>query len=92
MVAEIIDGTAVARKIRAGIKDEIKRKQEDNKRLRPALTIIQGERFSPLSLRELLPSPLCWDCIICGLTGICLPNGGLSGARLLTLFLIFSWR
>jgi len=42
MVAEKIDGTAVARKIRDRINEEIKRKQKANKRFRPALTIIQG--------------------------------------------------
>ncbi|RPA98596.1 FTHFS-domain-containing protein [Choiromyces venosus 120613-1] len=46
MVAERIDGTAVARKIRDRINEEIKSKQETSKRFRPALTIIQGERFS----------------------------------------------
>ncbi|CUS10460.1 unnamed protein product [Tuber aestivum] len=41
MVAERIDGTAVARKIRDRINEEIRRKQETNKRFRPALTIVQ---------------------------------------------------
>lgn len=50
MVAEKIDGTAVARKIRDRINEEIRRKQKTSERFRPALTIVQGERFSLLYL------------------------------------------
>ncbi|PUU83172.1 formate--tetrahydrofolate ligase-domain-containing protein [Tuber borchii] len=42
MVAEKIDGTAVARKIRDRINEEIKRKQKTSERFRPALTIVQA--------------------------------------------------
>jgi len=60
MVAEKIDGTAVARKIRDRINEEIVRKQKTDKRFRPALTIVQGERFSTLSLRGLYYLWLDW--------------------------------
>ena len=50
MVAEKIDGTAVARKIRDRINEEIKKKQKTSERFRPALTIVQGKRFSLLYL------------------------------------------
>lgn len=43
MVAEKIDGTAVAKKIRERINQEIKKKQETSSRFRPSLTIVQGE-------------------------------------------------
>ncbi|KAG0130433.1 formate--tetrahydrofolate ligase-domain-containing protein [Tuber indicum] len=45
MVAERIDGTAVAKKVRDRINEEIKKRQETNKRFRPSLTIVQvGDR------------------------------------------------
>lgn len=43
MVAEKIDGTAVAKKIRERIGQEIKKKQETSPRFKPSLTIVQGE-------------------------------------------------
>ncbi|KAL0639308.1 tetrahydrofolate synthase [Maublancomyces gigas] len=41
MVAEKIDGTAVAKKIRERIGQEIKKKQETSPRFKPSLTIVQ---------------------------------------------------
>lgn len=43
MVAEKIDGTAVAKKIRERINQEIKKKQETSSRFKPGLAIIQGK-------------------------------------------------
>jgi methylenetetrahydrofolate dehydrogenase (NADP+)/methenyltetrahydrofolate cyclohydrolase/formyltetrahydrofolate synthetase len=43
MVAENIDGNAVAARIRQRINSQIKKKQETSKRFKPALTIVQGE-------------------------------------------------
>lgn len=44
MVAEKIDGTAIAKAIRAKIHVDIAEQQKLNPRFRPALTIVQGER------------------------------------------------
>ncbi len=45
MVAERIDGTAIARRIRENINAEIKQKQETNPRYKPSLVIVQvGDR------------------------------------------------
>ncbi|KAI5853144.1 formate--tetrahydrofolate ligase-domain-containing protein [Morchella snyderi] len=45
MVAEKIDGTLVAKRIRESINQEIKKKQETSSRFKPSLTIIQvGDR------------------------------------------------
>lgn len=45
MVAEKIDGTAVAKRIRERINQEIKKKQETSSRFKPSLTIVQvGDR------------------------------------------------
>jgi methylenetetrahydrofolate dehydrogenase (NADP+)/methenyltetrahydrofolate cyclohydrolase/formyltetrahydrofolate synthetase len=43
MVAEKIDGTLVAKRIRESINQEIKKKQETSSRFKPSLTIVQGE-------------------------------------------------
>lgn len=43
MVASIIDGTAVARKIRERLKTEIQQIQQTNPRFKPSLVIFQGE-------------------------------------------------
>lgn len=45
MTAQKIDGTAIARKIRTRIVQEIAEKQKRNPRFQPALTIIQGQIF-----------------------------------------------
>lgn len=50
MVAEKIDGTAVAKKIRERIGQEIKKKQETSSRFKPSLTIVQGELQTSLFL------------------------------------------
>lgn len=42
MTAEKIDGTAIARGIRARLQEEIKKTQQTNPRYKPSLTIIQG--------------------------------------------------
>ena len=42
MVATKIDGTAIAKKIRDGLNEEIKKKQSVSPNFKPALTIIQG--------------------------------------------------
>jgi methylenetetrahydrofolate dehydrogenase (NADP+)/methenyltetrahydrofolate cyclohydrolase/formyltetrahydrofolate synthetase len=43
MVAENIDGNALAARIRQRIRDEIAKKQETSKRFKPSLTIVQGQ-------------------------------------------------
>jgi methylenetetrahydrofolate dehydrogenase (NADP+)/methenyltetrahydrofolate cyclohydrolase/formyltetrahydrofolate synthetase len=45
MVAEKIDGTAIARRIRERIHKDIAEKQASNPRFKPSLTIVQGEFF-----------------------------------------------
>jgi len=42
MVAQKIDGTAIAKSIRERLNGEIKQKQEKNSRYKPSLIIIQG--------------------------------------------------
>lgn len=42
MVAQKIDGTAIAKKIREGLAAEINEKSQANPRFRPSLKIIQG--------------------------------------------------
>jgi len=42
MVAQKIDGTAIAKSIRERLNGEIKQKQEKNPRYKPSLIIIQG--------------------------------------------------
>ena len=42
MTAEKIDGTAIAKGIRARLQGEIKKRQETNPRYKPSLTIVQG--------------------------------------------------
>jgi methylenetetrahydrofolate dehydrogenase (NADP+)/methenyltetrahydrofolate cyclohydrolase/formyltetrahydrofolate synthetase len=44
MVAQKIDGTAIAKAIRARLNEEIKQKQEVSPRFKPSLKIIQGKR------------------------------------------------
>lgn len=46
MVAEKIDGTQIAKDIRAGLKDEIQKIQEINPRFKPSLVIFQGTRYT----------------------------------------------
>lgn len=52
MVAEKIDGTAVAKRIRERIGLEIKKKQETSSRFKPSLTIVQGGSWSGGSSRS----------------------------------------
>jgi len=47
MTARKIDGTAIAKSIRARINAEIKAKQHFNPRYKPSLVIIQGTRELP---------------------------------------------
>jgi methylenetetrahydrofolate dehydrogenase (NADP+)/methenyltetrahydrofolate cyclohydrolase/formyltetrahydrofolate synthetase len=42
MAAERIDGTQIAKDIRAGLKDEIQKIQDINPRFKPSLVIFQG--------------------------------------------------
>ena len=42
MVATKIDGTAIAKSIREGLKDEIVKIQQTNPRFKPSLVIFQG--------------------------------------------------
>ena len=42
MAATKIDGTAIAKSIREGLKDEIVKIQQSNPRFRPCLVIFQG--------------------------------------------------
>lgn len=42
MVADNIDGTAIAKAIRSRINEQIRRKQEVTPRFNPSLTIVQG--------------------------------------------------
>jgi hypothetical protein len=43
MTATKIDGTAIAKKIREGMRAQIKKRQETNPKFKPSLTIVQGE-------------------------------------------------
>jgi methylenetetrahydrofolate dehydrogenase (NADP+)/methenyltetrahydrofolate cyclohydrolase/formyltetrahydrofolate synthetase len=42
MAATKIDGTAIARSIREGLKEEILQTQQSNSRFKPSLAIFQG--------------------------------------------------
>lgn len=43
MAAQKIDGTALAKRIRDGLNETIRQKQEQNHRYKPSLVILQGE-------------------------------------------------
>lgn len=47
MTATKIDGTAIAKSIRDGLKNEILRIQQSNPRFKPGLVIIQGTCIRP---------------------------------------------
>ena len=49
MAAEKIDGTQIAKDIRAGLKDEIEKIQQINPRFKPSLVIFQGTSQTMLS-------------------------------------------
>lgn len=48
-MASRIDGTAIAKGIREGLKTEIEKTQETNPRFKPSLVIFQGKRSHPAS-------------------------------------------
>lgn len=50
MTAEKIDGTGIAKGIRARLQEEIKKRQETNPRYKPSLTIVQGTGSLKLAL------------------------------------------
>lgn len=52
MVANKLDGTAIAKSIRERLGDEIAQKQKVNPRYKPALKIIQGESVVSKHLAE----------------------------------------
>lgn len=49
-MASKIDGTAIAKSIRAGLKDEIVKTQETNPRFKPNLVIFQGKLVLPYTV------------------------------------------
>ena len=50
MAAAKIDGTALAKKIRASLRTDIEEKQKSNPRFKPCLKIIQGKHHADSTL------------------------------------------
>jgi hypothetical protein len=62
MVAEKIDGTAIARCIRERINKDIAERQSINSRFKPSLTIVQGRPSSLSHFLEKVLLTVCLDC------------------------------
>ncbi len=51
-MASKIDGTAIAKSIRAGLKAEIEQTQQTNPRYKPNLVIFQGKRIATVPVEQ----------------------------------------
>lgn len=61
MTATKIDGTAIAKAIRARLGEQIKKRQETNPRYRPSLKIVQGERRCCTCILLCILTSLQWE-------------------------------